>query len=142
MLRERIFLLFAISLLLVICPVYFTGDADCQTLDFKTPSRVSLSLDTLSVADNQKNIAESHEKEKPDNNTSSELKGVSSSDGRLKELEKERGRDIMEEAINLLEESRDYWIKGDLENALDLLDQAYALLLDTNGDPDTARQKE
>jgi membrane-bound lytic murein transglycosylase D len=62
--------------------------------------------------------------------------------GGLKEQYKEKGPDIMEEAIDLLNESRDYWIKGDLENALDLLDQAYALLLDTNGDPDTARQKD
>jgi membrane-bound lytic murein transglycosylase D len=59
-----------------------------------------------------------------------------------KEKEHEKERDIMEEALQLLDESRTYWEKGDLENALDMLDQAYAILLDTNGDPDIARQKD
>jgi len=54
----------------------------------------------------------------------------------------EKERDIMEESLQLLDESRTYWGKGDLENALDMLDQAYALILDTNGDPDIARQKD
>ncbi|MCX5836037.1 MAG: lytic transglycosylase domain-containing protein, partial [Deltaproteobacteria bacterium] len=54
----------------------------------------------------------------------------------------EKERDIMEESLQLLDESRTYWEKGDLENALDMLDQAYALLLDTDGDPDIARQKD
>jgi membrane-bound lytic murein transglycosylase D len=55
---------------------------------------------------------------------------------------REKESDIMEESLELLDESRAYWEKGDLENALDMLDQAYALLLDTNGDPDIARQKD
>lgn len=54
----------------------------------------------------------------------------------------EKERDIMEESLQLLDESKTYWEKGDLENALDLLDQAYALLLDTDGNPDIARQKD
>ncbi|MGZ3597089.1 MAG: LysM peptidoglycan-binding domain-containing protein [Syntrophales bacterium] len=64
------------------------------------------------------------------------------SKGVVNEQEGEQGRDIMEEAIELLDESREYWVKGDLENALDLLDQAYSLLLDTNGAADIARQKD
>ena len=48
----------------------------------------------------------------------------------------------MEEALVLLNESHNYWVNGDLENALEMLDQAYALLLDTNGNPDIARQKD
>jgi membrane-bound lytic murein transglycosylase D len=55
---------------------------------------------------------------------------------------REKERDIMEEALQLLDESSNYWEKGDLENALDMLDQAYALILDTDGDPDIARQKD
>jgi membrane-bound lytic murein transglycosylase D len=64
------------------------------------------------------------------------------SNGAANEKEREKGRDIMEEALELLDESRAYWVKGDMENALDLLDQAYALLLDTDGDPDITRQKD
>jgi membrane-bound lytic murein transglycosylase D len=64
------------------------------------------------------------------------------SNGAVNEQEREKGRDIMEEALELLDDSRGYWVKGDLENALDLLDQAYALLLDTDGETDIARQKD
>ena len=49
---------------------------------------------------------------------------------------------IMEEALELLDGSQNYWAKGDLENALNLLDQAYTLLLDTDGHPGIARQKD
>jgi membrane-bound lytic murein transglycosylase D len=59
-----------------------------------------------------------------------------------KEENQETERDIMEGALQLLDESRSYWERGDLEKALDMLDQAYALLLDTDGDPDIARQKD
>jgi membrane-bound lytic murein transglycosylase D len=56
--------------------------------------------------------------------------------------EDEAERDIMEEALVLLDESHKYWVNGEMEDALEMLDQAYALLLDTNGNPDVARQKD
>jgi membrane-bound lytic murein transglycosylase D len=59
-----------------------------------------------------------------------------------KEYLEEAERDIMEEALVLLNESHNYWVHGDLENALEMLDQAYALLIETNGNPDIARQKD
>jgi membrane-bound lytic murein transglycosylase D len=59
---------------------------------------------------------------------------------RVREAETER--DIMEEALLLLDESQKYWVNGELEDALQMLDQAYALLLDTNGNPDIMRQKD
>lgn len=60
----------------------------------------------------------------------------------IQEPMEEAERDIMEEALLLLNESHGYWVSGDLEGALNMLDQAYALLLDTNGNPDIARQKD
>jgi len=56
--------------------------------------------------------------------------------------EDENEKDIMEEALVLLDESHKYWAKGELDDALQMLDQAYALLLDTNGNPGIARQKD
>jgi membrane-bound lytic murein transglycosylase D len=56
--------------------------------------------------------------------------------------EEETERDIMEEALLLLDESQKYWVNGELEEAIQMLDQAYALLLDTNGNPDIVRQKD
>jgi len=55
---------------------------------------------------------------------------------------REEEQDIMEEALALLNESHAHWVGGNIEEALEMLDQAYALLLDTNGNPDIARQKD
>jgi len=142
--RESIFLLFVIFLLFLLYFDSFANNAYCQTADINEPFHILSTSEKLAVSEKPYEIAGSKEKEQPNKGVTSELKSMSSSNGGPKELEKEKeqGRDIMEEAIDLLDESRDYWIKGDLENALDLLDQAYALLLDTNGDPDTARQKD
>jgi membrane-bound lytic murein transglycosylase D len=76
------------------------------------------------------------------NESNSASKDKASSNKSVSENEQEKERDIMEEALQLIDESRSYWEKGDLENALYMLDQAYALLLDTDGDPDIARQKD
>ena len=59
-----------------------------------------------------------------------------------KEEQEDDEQDIMEKALDLLEVADNYWEKGDIENTLNMLDKAYALLLDTNGDPAVARQKD
>jgi len=58
------------------------------------------------------------------------------------ESEQEEEQDIMEKALDLIEIADRYWEKGDVENTLNTLDKAYALILDTNGDPEIARQKD
>jgi membrane-bound lytic murein transglycosylase D len=55
---------------------------------------------------------------------------------------REDEQDMMDKALDLLEVAEDYWEKGDIENELNVLDKAYALILDTNGDPEVARQKD
>lgn len=60
----------------------------------------------------------------------------------LNSTEDENEKDIMEEALVLLDESQKNWARGELDDALVMLDQAYALLLNTNGNPDVARQKD
>jgi membrane-bound lytic murein transglycosylase D len=54
----------------------------------------------------------------------------------------EEEQDLMENALELLEMADNYWKNGDIENTLNELDKAYALLLDTNGDVEIARQKD
>jgi len=51
---------------------------------------------------------------------------------------------MLDEALNYCEISQDFWQKGELENALDALDQAYALILkvDTGDQPKVLQQKE
>ena len=51
-------------------------------------------------------------------------------------------RDLMEKALELLDLADGCWKKGDIENSLNYLDKAYALVLDTNGDVEIARQKD
>jgi membrane-bound lytic murein transglycosylase D len=48
----------------------------------------------------------------------------------------------MDEALDLLSKSQILWEKGELDNALNLLDQAYSLILDVDGEPDIAWQKD
>ncbi len=51
---------------------------------------------------------------------------------------------ILDEALDFCRVSQDFWQKGELENALEALDQAYSLILDidTNDNPKFAQQKE
>ena len=48
----------------------------------------------------------------------------------------------MEKALDLLEIADKLWEKGDVENTLNTLDEAYALLLDANGDAAIAQEKD
>jgi len=52
----------------------------------------------------------------------------------------EEEQDLMEKALELLEMADKCWKNGDIENTLNTLDKAYALVLDTNGDVEVARQ--
>ncbi len=52
------------------------------------------------------------------------------------------GQDLMEKALELLEIADQSWKNGDIENAFNMLDKAYELLLDANGDAEIARQKD
>ncbi len=49
---------------------------------------------------------------------------------------------IMDEALDFLEQAQLLWEKGELDKALKLLDDAYYLLLDVNGDTEIAWQKD
>jgi membrane-bound lytic murein transglycosylase D len=50
----------------------------------------------------------------------------------------------LDEALDLCQTAQDFWQKGELENALEALDQAYSLILsvDTDDDPNLIQQKE
>ena len=51
---------------------------------------------------------------------------------------------LLDEALNYCEVSQEFWQKGELENAIDALDQAYSLILtvDTADHPKLTQQKE
>ena len=59
-----------------------------------------------------------------------------------KDDEDDDEQDMMDKALDLLEVADNYWENGDVDNTLIVLDKAYALILDTNGDQALARQKD
>lgn len=54
----------------------------------------------------------------------------------------EEKQEMMENALELLEEADKLWAKGELEETLDTLDEAYSLILDANGDSAIAQEKD
>jgi len=54
----------------------------------------------------------------------------------------EQDEDVIEQALALVSEADEKWKTGQMEAALELLDRAYALILDTNGNTKIARQKD
>jgi len=51
-------------------------------------------------------------------------------------------QDRMEHVLELLEDADKLWEKGDIEETLNTLDEAYSLLLDTNGDASISQEKD
>ena len=149
--RRSSFLLLIMAIVFILCHSAFISAALAQSKAKNEPYDSLVRNEKISIGENKHNNSESSgnedpsldqkQKEKHDKDASVESKELPVKKVQ-KDQEGEKGSDIMEEALILLNESRAYWIKGDLENALDLLDQAYALLLDTNGDPDISRQKD
>jgi membrane-bound lytic murein transglycosylase D len=54
----------------------------------------------------------------------------------------EEKQELMEKALELLEDADKYWESGDIEKTLNTLDEAYSLLLDANGDVTIAQEKD
>ncbi|MBP8984937.1 MAG: LysM peptidoglycan-binding domain-containing protein [Syntrophobacterales bacterium] len=63
-------------------------------------------------------------------------------EGKGEALREASGQETLDVALDLLSQSRIFWEKGDVDNALKSLDEAYALILEVNGDPDLSRQKD
>lgn len=52
------------------------------------------------------------------------------------------GQEALDNALYLLTQARGFWEKGELDDALASLDEAYAEILDVNGDHELSRQKD
>lgn len=96
------------------------------------------------IINNANQTTKSEDKKEQDlkeiSNAKSDNKGTSNQT--QKEEEQEEEQDMMDKALDLLEVADNYWEKGDVENTLNILDKAYTLILDANGDPAVARQKD
>lgn len=119
--------------LLIASPFVFLPDACGQATLGTIVSTVIDSAEKSRVAEKELTQVQIDQKDEI-------LDAIADTNGNKKIREEEQN--IMEEALALLEESENYWKKGDLENALELLDQAYALIIETDDDPAIARQKD
>lgn len=61
---------------------------------------------------------------------------------KLKQNQTEDKQDKMEKALDLLEVADRLWENGDIENTVETLDEAYALLIEGNGDTAIAQEKD
>ncbi len=81
-----------------------------------------------------------------DNSAVSEQNGIVKSTDNTKELPGQATsiQPVLDEALDFCRVSQDFWQKGELESALEALDQAYSLILktDTLDDPKLIQQKE
>jgi len=96
-------------------------------------------MDTI---DSSKEVSTTQKQDNPKAANQSTLNTVTTTVKTDKERKMEEEQDLMEKALDLLEVADAFWEKGDVENTLNTLDKAYALVLDTNGDVDVARQKD
>ncbi len=123
---------------LLICQIFIqplsSAPVLAETSSLNVLSTVVSNAEKRQVAEKQATPAETEKKIKP-----SEMPAVDENNNRKVQEEEQS---IMEDALALLEESENYWKKGNLEDALDLLDRAYALIIETNDDPIIARQKD
>jgi membrane-bound lytic murein transglycosylase D len=67
---------------------------------------------------------------------------VSGNNASQESEDNEEKQEMMENALELLEEADKLWAKGELEETLDTLDEAYSLILDANGDAAIAQEKD
>jgi membrane-bound lytic murein transglycosylase D len=123
---------------LLICQIFIQALSSApvlaETSSLNILSSVVAGAEKRQAAEKQATPAETEKKIRP-----SETPAI---DDNNKRKVQEEEQSIMEDALALLEESENYWKKGNLEDALDLLDRAYALIIETNDDPIIARQKD
>ena len=123
---------------LLICQIFIQALSSApvlaETSSLNVLSTVVSSAEKRQTAEKQATPAETEKKIRP-----SETPAL---DKNIDRKVQEEEQSIMEDALALLEESENYWKKGNLEDALDLLDRAYALIIETNDDPIIARQKD
>lgn len=60
------------------------------------------------------------------------------------EVDEGKGQNLLDDALDFYKSSQDFWAEGNLEKAIDALDQAYSLVLevDTDNSPEVIQQKE
>lgn len=91
-------------------------------------------------AGSAENIAKSKSGENEAAKRSAANAPVTNGDSSQEKLSEEQ--EMMEKILALLEEADDCWDRGDIDNTINNLDKAYAMLLDADGNAEVPRQKD
>ena len=95
---------------------------------------------TVHAAIDEKQAIEPIKKDSPLKNKDATIEISSSRQSNPDEIQEQQ--ETLDQALDLLNQSQNFWQQGDIDNSLRCLDEAYALILEVNGDPEIARQKD
>jgi len=145
-LKFRVALILFLSFFILSCsfPINMIHDEPLSTSK-GVPDVSVTSEDQVNVKENGKesssavkeDIVESSE----GSNSSSEITANNNSSNGDQQRQAQE-QENMDQALELLGQSQIQWEKGNLDNSLSLLDQAYSLILDVDGEPRIAWQKD
>ncbi len=128
-----------------------TGDPSQQSPDSNNPAQTTDAANTDSATELDEKTAsasagiQDNKNNGPAGAQQEEEISVSSASGMQSDpFRVQKIQTDLDEALELCQISQDFWQKGELENALETLDRAYALILsvDTNDQPKLIQQKE
>jgi len=107
-------------------------------------SNVSASNEKNGNVDQSRSIRDSVSSESKKGDSDTDSRSNSKNQASETSSHKPTTQSILDEALDFCQESQDFWQKGELENALDALDHAYALILkiDVDDNAKLIQQKE
>jgi membrane-bound lytic murein transglycosylase D len=116
--------------------------AGCAQNNSVVKSEISVSTAISKPTVQQENKKVDQKSQSNQNNQNNFFNSNSNTVSTKENNDSEEKREIMEKALELLEDSDKLWKQGDLEGTLDTLDEAYSLLLDANGDVVVSQEKD
>jgi len=116
--------------------------AGCAQNNSVVKSEISVSTATSKPTVQQENKKVEPKTQSNQNNQNNFFNLSSNTVSTEENNDSEEKREIMEKALELLEDSDKLWKQGDLEGTLNTLDEAYSLLLDANGDVVVSQEKD
>ncbi len=141
-----------LSLLLYGCvqAPYNTSPSHGENSVFSGTNTV-VSAETAPKEDSVNQKSENLEPDKIDNTSIDTIKASTTSPAKSSGIKADENlstqkniQSALDEALGFCQASQDFWQKGELEDAIEALDQAYSLILsiDTNDDPELVQQRE
>ena len=124
-------------------PIKTSGEETSKGNNNECVAIINESLNGQGSVNTNQPIAETNhfdKEDETDDEASANMDAIHPNHRKAKNGDEEK--DLLEEALLLLDESQSHWTKGEFDDALQILDQAYVLLVEANGKPEVTRQKD